>query len=173
MGAMHAPQPSTFSWRFTLRELFLAILAIAAFLGWGLSIYRDAYQQRTPFFDNWDAEVKEAIDNFGEPQFPLEEEGFGQLGKGSGYYYEQYKFKLAASQTNAFMDAYQKRIRDRMTTYQCAVDDENKGFDHGGGQWFWIGYHRNALAGSARVSIAPLPMDEARLSILIYEGRKP
>jgi len=170
---MSSPHASILSWRFTLRELFLAILAIAAFLGWGLSLYRDAYQQRSPFFDTFEFDVLETLQDVNQPQFPLQEQSFGQRGKGSGYHFEQFCFKLAPSQTGPFMDNYRKRICEQMTKQGCTVDDDHQGFEHHNVQWFAIGYHHRSLAGSVRVTIAPSPNDEAQLSILIYEGRKP
>jgi hypothetical protein len=40
------------SWRFSLRELLLVMLAAAAFIGWGTLLYRTARLRPTPFFTN-------------------------------------------------------------------------------------------------------------------------
>jgi hypothetical protein len=171
---MNAAKPAFVSLRFTLRELFLAILAVAAFLGWGLMVYRDANRQRTPFFNSvdWGTEVLDALRDFGESQYPHQEEWFGIRGNGDGYCFCQYRIALAPQQYDSFMKATSKRVQDKIAANDCIVDHHDIGFEEDGGQWFAVDYHRNSIAGSAQFRLAPSIDGKVKLRILAFEGRK-
>src|SRR5262245_51574636 len=57
-------------WRFTLRELLLLMLAVAAFLGWGGLLYQQFRTfEPTPFFTNnesWARDIREICEELGE-----------------------------------------------------------------------------------------------------------
>jgi len=168
---MDAGKPPSTGWRFTLRELFLATLTVAVLLGWGTTLYRHANQGRTPFFENWDADIIGALEGFGEPQLPHQEEWFGGNRKGSGYWFEQYRFKLHSSQADGFMKAYEKRICGRINSFHCGPAEVARGLDHDG-PFIWVGYQHNSIEGSLHVKLIPYAPGEARLRILLFEGRK-
>jgi hypothetical protein len=169
-------QHSRLGWRFTLRDLFLAVLTVAVLVGWGVNIYRDANRSRTAFFDsiNWNDDVHNAVKDLGGSQMPHQEEKFWQFGNGDGYRFEEYRLALAETQHDQFMDALKLRVRDRIVAGNCIDDFATVGLKQNyDGQWFISGYHRGSSSGRVLVNLLRQTKDEVLLFILVYEGRKP
>ena len=173
---MHdAPQPRSSFWRFSLREMLLVMLAIAAFLGWGRAIYQ-RYKRftPTPFLSQLDmsSEVILVRQQVGELPASWSSSSAGTSGGPRGYERDfRLTFPLSPDKGDAFIKGLQQRMRDRLDAHGCQIEGAGHGRT-GNTQEFRLRYVRDIVEGSLRVILIP-GGDQARLLVFVEERRRP
>jgi hypothetical protein len=175
IGGMDQPSPPRRSfWRFSLRELLLLMLAIAAFLGWGRAIYQ-RYKPfvPTPFFSKLDlnGDIMLIRQQLGEPPASWVSSSASGSGGPSGYERDyRFGFPLTAGYADAFLSKLRQRLSDQLGTHHCQIHGATRG-STGDIKECRLTYSRNAVEGSVR-AVVILSGDEARLLVLVQERRQ-
>src|SRR4051812_5187227 len=109
-------------WRFSLRELFLLMLVVAAFLGWGTTFFHYYFWRYEPSslvdrnqVSDWGSDIYETWVELGE----LAPERVAQTitSNGGTWAAQQtmyFRFSFPAAKRRAFMDVYLKRVQARI-----------------------------------------------------------
>lgn len=114
-------------WRFSLRELFLLMLVVAAFLGWGTTFFHYYFGRYTPSsivdrnqVGDWESDIYETCAALGE----LVPEHIGRTvttngGTWAAQQTMYFRFPLPAGRRKAFMDDYLNRVQARLKAAGC------------------------------------------------------
>ena len=171
----NAPHPRRSPWRFSLRELLLLMLAIAAFLGWGRAIYQ-RYKPfvPTPFASKLDlhADIHAIRQQLGEP--PRSWGSSSASGGGGGRHYHRdyrYGFPLQAAHAATFMEMLQRRIAEQLRVGGCKVLGSGHG-SSGDLRHFRMHYVRDVTEGSVRVVLITGETKRANLLVFVEEQRQ-
>jgi hypothetical protein len=165
-------------WRFSLRELLLAMLAIGAFSGWGVLLY-ERFQRFEPtdFYlkqSDWQQEsIAAARKETGETESSdLGWTSTNTWGPSAVESTTAYRVRISKAHNDAFVQALEARISDRLTTSGCQM----RGFagsDSGHNQALIVGYRAEGVAGVVDVCFFPSDGSHARLVITVHEQRAP
>src|SRR5262245_650423 len=128
-------------WRFSLRELLLLTLVVAAFLGWGTTFYHYYFGRYEPssFFEGDEPlpqyvsgfvrEIKEVCEEVGEP---APERVVQTITNNGGTWAAQrtmyFRFPLPTAKRKAFMDAFLVRVQKRLQATGCTGGGGAHGF---------------------------------------------
>ena len=120
---MDALWPSTSRLRFSLRELLLLTLAVGAFLGWGLLLYKTYQPHRvTPFLAQhyeWAPDIAAIREKLNETGPVVNMDFAGYPGRSSYYQEISYRFTLSPANGKSFMDALSDRMRQAISESGC------------------------------------------------------
>ena len=174
---MDDPSPPRRSlWRFSLREMLLLMVAIAAFLGWG----RAVYQQRprpyspTPFLRQLDLyrEMTAIREELKDNDFLWQPgSGSGASSDGDGTELElHYSFALKPANRNAFMSKLRQRLHAKLLASDCKFHGHGIGAA-GTNPTFHLPYQRDNVRGSLRAYLYE-EGDKVRLFVFVEEWRK-
>jgi hypothetical protein len=112
-------------WRFSLREMLLVMLATAATLGWARAVYQKYSRfSSTPFVTYFSGKLRsdfvEVCKSLGEPDAALIDNGSAGSGGKSGIHQQLWaELRLSSGRDDAFFDAIQERIIDRIKECSC------------------------------------------------------
>ena len=166
------PQPRRSLWRFSLRELLLLTVAIAALLGWGVTIFR-RYRPLvpTPFASELNLEadvaaVRKQIEEKGPSWTGITNDGSGSSGR---RYERDYvlTFALAKAKANDFMRALQQRLIEHVKASGC-----REGASGYVGSSFRLHYERGIMEGSLRAYLIAGD-EQAQLLVFVQEQQQP
>src|SRR5262245_25019841 len=117
-------------WRISLRELFLLVLVVAVFLGWGVSFFHYYFGRYEPssFFASdepsaggYVVDIKEICEELGEP---APERVVQTITSNGGTWAAQrtmyFRFPLPTARRKAFMDAFLGRMERRLKAAGCS-----------------------------------------------------
>jgi hypothetical protein len=177
---VQAAPPRRSLWRFSLREMLLAMLVIGALLGFGHSLYR-RYQDITPtplveyfgsggFGQDVAAALQKQGANVPENALGL---GAGATGPASRHGELSAELALPSGQTAAFVDDLMARVGKQILKSGCreyrvghrSSTDPDEGFN--------LHYRRDTTAGSIQVYVVRLDGQRARLLVFLEEHRAP
>jgi len=168
--------PQHSPWRFSLRELLLAMLAIGAFSGWGMLLYeRFRRFEPTDFFlqqADWQQEaIAAALKAAGETESTnLGWTSTHTWGPSAVESTTGYRVRISTAHNDAFVQALEAGISDRLTAAGCQM----RGFagsDSGNNQALIVGYRTEGVAGVVDVCFFPSDGSHARLVIVVHEQR--
>jgi hypothetical protein len=175
--SMDQPSPPRRSlWRFSLRELLLLMLAIAAFLGWGRAIYQQRAKpfSRTPFLLEFKLhrELMAIREELKDNDFRWQPGSIG-VGSSDGEGTESashYAFALKPANRNALMTKLRERMHEKLLASGCKSD--GVGFGSGGtNPQFHMRYERDNVRGSVRANLFE-EGEQVRLFVFFEEHRK-
>jgi hypothetical protein len=170
-----ASPPRRSSWRFSLRELLLLMLAIAAFLGWG----RVVYQQRakpfsaTPFLRQFDLHgelmaIREELKDNASYWHSGSGSGGSSDGEGTERSYH-YSFALKPANRNALMTRLKQRLHNTLIASDCECYDVDG--SAGTNPTYNLRYQRDNVRGSVRAFLFD-EGEKVRLFVFVEEHRK-
>jgi|SRR5262245_3237171 len=134
---MHQPTSRLRSfWRFSLRELLLLTLVVAAFLGWGTTFFHYYFGRYEPSsivdrnqVGDWISDIYQTCEEIGEA---APERMVQTVTSNSGTWAAQetmyFRFSLPTAKRRAFMDAYLKRVQARLKAAGCTGGGGAHGF---------------------------------------------
>jgi hypothetical protein len=161
------------SWRFSLRELLLLMLGVAAFLGWGTLLYQSRRLKPTPFFAShptWQQQVVEIFQDLGEPAF-VEAPGTMTYSEGPSSVQRTMVFKipLAASQKEAFLRALVAKVREAMKRDGCQNTGESGSTMSN--VVSVLDYVRGPVSGSVQICVMEAGIDHLGVVMTMQEER--
>jgi hypothetical protein len=170
-----ASPPRRSSWRFSLRELLLLMLVIAAFLGWG----RVVYQQRakpfsaTPFLRQLNLHrdmmtIREGLEDNDFIWQPGSGSGGSSNGEGTERSYH-YSFALKPANRNALMTRLKQRLHNTLIASDCECYDVDG--SAGTNPTYNLRYQRDNVRGSVRAFLFD-EGEKVRLFVFVEEHRK-
>ena len=172
---MDQPSPPRRSlWRFSLRELLLLMLAIAAFLGWGRAIYQQRPRPYVPtdFVDKLDlsSDLMAIREELKDNDFTWGTSSGGRTTQGERTEREfRYAFPLRPANHAPFMDALEQRLQAKVSASGCTR--------HGIGRSrssefreFRLRYRQAKIHGSLRAIL--IGDEKVHLLILVEEQRQ-
>jgi hypothetical protein len=180
---MDQPPQVRWSWlRFSLRELFLVTLVTAAFLGWGTTVFQYYFTRYTSssFFESdepqaqyargWVKDIQEICEELGEaaPErivHTITTSGGTWAGQRTMYF----RFPLPSAKRKPFMDAYVKRVRDRLKATGCT--DGGGAFSSGINQTATLNYQHGTAGGAVDLCITEGPEGKVCLIVNMCEVR--
>ena len=161
--------------KFTIRELLILTVAVAALLAWGLLAFqRQRPHQPTPFLDKhfsgWSKDlvaVRKALNENG----PVATWGMsGRHGVSAYYHEESYDFSLSPANVDAFMDAFCKRMSEVAKETGCEGSHPPSEFFRGNEEKrFVVGYRHGRVTGDASAVLTRKSDQKVRLSITFLE----
>jgi hypothetical protein len=163
-------------WRFSLRELLLAMLTVGAFSGWGVLLYQ-RFQRFEPtrfYLEHLDWQQQSmvaALRDIGEEGSIDSADTMTQIGGPSAVQSTTaYRFPLSTAHDGAFIQAFEARISKRLMETGCQMRSF-AGSDSGSNQALILGYRTQAIAGAIDVCFVPSDGNHARLIIMVHEQR--
>ncbi|HEY2414169.1 MAG TPA: hypothetical protein VGI40_18135 [Pirellulaceae bacterium] len=163
-------------WRFSLRELLLVTLAVAAFLGWGSLLYQQyhAFVPTSFFVDNsdWSDDIVAILNALGLPEARInaKAESYGN-GPSAAHRTIEQKLPLTKANCAAFLDEFQQRVLEKLSADNCRVRQTVGG--GGSSDVRTVGYLRGPVAGAIHIFLSAAGDDQARLVIAMHEERRP
>lgn len=150
------------------------MLVVAAFLGWGGLLYQ-SYQRFQPtdfYVDNsqWSDDIVAVLDALGIDQagYHATAESYG-TGSSAAHRTLVRRLPLSNADRAGFLDAFQKRVRDKLTSGECTLKQNVGG--SGDSEVRILGYRRKAVAGAIHICLFPAGDGEARLVVTMHEQR--
>jgi len=166
------------TWRFSLRELLLGGVAIAALLGWGQSqYYRFERVVPSPVLAQhyeWDVDLRSCLERVGgSTSVSLEESWSSRPAQFSFYHDRTYVLVISEENTDAFLDAFHQRVEEGVRTSGGKTSHKYRHrFDlKSGDQMFVVNYECGRVNGFVRVVLRRKANDEVRLEVITYETR--
>jgi hypothetical protein len=160
-------------WRFSLRELLLLMFAAAALIGWGTLLYRSQQLSPTRFFtdnESWQQDVIAVYQELGEPPFTS---NAGSIMHSEGTSAVQrtivYRIPLSLEKQRAFLMAFQKRVREKLSKAGCTLAGESSG--SGANDVVVIGYQRGPVAGSFQICVGEAGDNRVGVVVTMQEER--
>jgi len=165
------PKTPTSGWRFSLRELLLLMLTLAAFIGWAAVLYRSARLKPTKFFtenESWQSDVAAVLDELGEPQFSGAA-GTMMHSEGTAATQRTFVFRipLAPDKIGSFLAGFQKRVRSKLSAAGCKLAGEAGGL--GANQVKVMGYSKDSLFGTVQLCVGPAGSDRVTVVLTVAE----
>jgi hypothetical protein len=160
-------------WRFSLRELLLLMLAIAAFLGWGASLYQHFRRfEATPFYLNnetWQQDVGAVFQELGESGLN-EAQGFSIRRNGASSESRTMVFRvpLSDAKRGEFLDAFEKRVEGKLTAAGCNITGGSQG--SGKGMRGFV-YERGPVDGTFEIWMRDVGDGKVDLTVEMHEQR--
>jgi hypothetical protein len=162
-------------WRFSLRELLLAMLAVAAFLGWGGLLYQQfQFFEPTAFFTGCPdlrAEVIAALQHAGvdNPRI-LPNPITHSEGRSAAHRTIVYYLPLSDSNRTAFAQNFQKQLRDRLSENGCKMQGNSSG-NSNANEAFIFGYRCGSIDGGIDVCLLKADEEHVRMIVTMEEER--